>query len=207
MIRCCIKLGCKAATSSGGILFTTTRSNEIINHSTLFVAGCRRLFASASPNEGAFHKISFIGSGRMAEALVAPLIQNHIQPSSKIAVYDVCTNTMNRVCETYQVQPSSSIADCIHEADLICIAVKPQNCDVVFKEIREATATDSPSKVSIHPDATLLSIVAGKPMKAFYESSILRIARSMPNTVSSLSLFLFWLMAFLNRFMCCLANQ
>jgi pyrroline-5-carboxylate reductase len=124
----------------------------------------------------------------MAEALVAPLIQNHIQPSSKIAVYDVCTNTMNRVCETYQVQPSSSIAECINEADLICIAVKPQNCDVVFKEIREATATDSPSKVSIHPDATLLSIVAGKPMKAFHESSILRIARSMPNTVSSPSL-------------------
>jgi pyrroline-5-carboxylate reductase len=100
-------------------------------------------------------------------------------------VYDVCTNTMNRVCETYQVLPTSSIAECIHEADLICIAVKPQNCDVVFKEIREAAA-DPSSNVSIHPDATLLSIVAGKTMKAFQESSILRIARSMPNTVRHL---------------------
>ena len=146
-----------------------------------------RVFSSApsghhdNTQQGTFHKIAFIGSGRMAEALVAPLIKSDLQPSSKIAMYDVCTHTMDRVCDMYQVLPSSSIPECIHEADLICIAVKPQNCDVVFKEIRKAVES---SLVTIHPDAALLSIVAGKPIKSFHETSISRIARSMPNTVS-----------------------
>jgi pyrroline-5-carboxylate reductase len=124
-----------------------------------------------------FDKIAFIGSGRMAEALVAPIVNTGLQPAGKISIFDVHQKTMDRVVEAYDVQGSRSIEECVTGADLICLAVKPQNCEVVFQEIRNMK-----DKGLCHDNATILSIIAGKPMDSFLPTGIERIARSMPNT-------------------------
>ena len=54
------------------------------------------------------------------------------------------------------------------------MAVKPQNLCKVYDDI---------SKGSIRRDATILSIIAGKPIASFVKGTgIKKIARSMPNT-------------------------
>lgn len=126
-----------------------------------------------------FEKIAFIGAGKMAQALIAPLIRTKVQQPSRMSIHDVSTSTMDKLSSLYgpELKMESSIPDCIRNADLIVCAVKPQNCDFVFQEIKSA-AVDV-----LDADATLLSIIAGKPMKAFIDGSgITKVVRSMPNT-------------------------
>jgi hypothetical protein len=119
-----------------------------------------------------FGKIAFIGSGRMAEAMVAPIVNTGLQPADKVSIFDVHQKTMDRVVEAYDIQGSRSIEECVTGADLICLAVKPQNCEVVFQEIR-----DMKDKGLCHDNATILSIIAGKPMDSFLPTGIDRIAQ------------------------------
>jgi len=135
----------------------------------------------AEQQHAPFDKIAFIGSGRMAEAMVAPIVNTGLQPASKITIFDVHQSTMDRVAETYSVNSSQSIEECVANAELICLAVKPQNCDVVFKSIR-----DVHEQGLTHDRATLLSIIAGMPMKSYTATGIDRIARSMPNTPATI---------------------
>jgi pyrroline-5-carboxylate reductase len=138
--------------------------------------------ATEAPKVDSFDKISFIGCGKMAEAMIAPLIATGFQASKDIAIYDVSTNAMQRFQEQYEdIQLCESIPDCVDGADLIVAAIKPQNCCKVFQEIRRAA--EMPNITLRSQDAILLSIIAGKPMKDFLDGTpIAKMARSMPNT-------------------------
>eukprot|EP00591_Stephanopyxis_turris_P007489 CAMPEP_0195511102 /NCGR_PEP_ID=MMETSP0794_2-20130614/3545_1 /TAXON_ID=515487 /ORGANISM="Stephanopyxis turris, Strain CCMP 815" /LENGTH=403 /DNA_ID=CAMNT_0040638649 /DNA_START=161 /DNA_END=1372 /DNA_ORIENTATION=- len=149
------------------------------------------------PTVGICKKIAFIGSGKMAEALISPLVSTNLQPSDQISVYDVSCAAMKNMNSKYGISSTSSIAECIDNADLIVCAVKPQNCELVFSEIKKCMThkitydTDDANErlkkeVVVRPDATLLSIVAGKPIKSFRSSGIFRIVRSMPNTPATI---------------------
>ena len=116
----------------------------------------------------------------MAEALMAPLIKTGIQPPSRISVHDVSTHTMDRLAAVYgsDLRTESSIHECVLNADLIVCAVKPQNTDLVFREIRTA---------NVDSDSTLLSVIAGKPISSFVAGTGMnKIVRSMPNTPATI---------------------
>lgn len=136
-------------------------------------------FAEQQEEAYQYEKISFIGAGKMAEALINPLINSKIQPASRISVHDVSTGTMDRMSSMYDgIQTESSLRDCVAGSDLIVCAVKPQNSDVVFKDIKDAKSSGL-----VDPDSIMLSVMAGKPISSFVSGcGMRRVARSMPNT-------------------------
>lgn len=113
-------------------------------------------FFSTSANS-VYEKIAFIGAGKMAQALMHPLIEQKVQPAEKITVYDVSNSTMKKISEQYdgKINTSESIPHALQGADLIILAVKPQNVCKVYEEMR---------KTDISKNSTLLSVIAGKPI-------------------------------------------
>lgn len=121
----------------------------------------------------------------MAEAMIAPLIKTKLQPAKRIFIHDVSSSTMDRISKAYEVETSESIKECIDGADLIVMAVKPQNTDLVCRKIRDALRNSLHSSGSVRSNATMLSIAAGKTIQSFVDGcggTVRKIARSMPNT-------------------------
>lgn len=122
--------------------------------------------AEATASSGVFDKLTFIGTGKMAQAMIDPLITNGYQPAEKVTVYDVSTKSMENIQSRFpNIQTSESIGEAVHEAECVVLAVKPQNISEAFwkefppsKSQLEGTA----SKFSLREDATLVSILAGK---------------------------------------------
>jgi pyrroline-5-carboxylate reductase len=129
------------------------------------------------PN-GVFGKIACVGGGMMAQAFIEPMIAGNIQPPEKFTVFDVNVATMKQIAQSYRgITASGSIHECVKDADLVICAVKPQN-------LTEAFFTEM--KKGANPDGILLSVVAGKSLRAFYEGGFTKIVRSMPNTPATI---------------------
>jgi len=124
----------------------------------------------------------------MAQAMIDPLISNGFQPAEKVSVYDVSIKSMENIKSRFpDIQTSESIAEAVHEAECIVLAVKPQNVNEAFwKQFPQSNSqTDGhDSKFHLREDASLVSILAGTPVKDFVPSGISKIVRSMPNTPS-----------------------
>lgn len=114
-------------------------------------------FSTLTVMDSVYEKITFIGAGKMAQALIHPLIQTNIQPAEKITIYDVSNSTMQSISEEYggKIKMSPSVPKAVEGADLIVMAVKPQNVDKVYENMKQANMRD---------DCTLLSVIAGKPI-------------------------------------------
>jgi pyrroline-5-carboxylate reductase len=90
---------------------------------------------STDSSGSVYDKITFIGAGKMAQALISPLIESNIQPPEKICVYDVSVPTMKSITDEFdgKIETSDSVSHAVGNADLIVMAVKPQNvCKVRF---------------------------------------------------------------------------
>lgn len=129
-----------------------------------------RWFSSSS--SGVFDKIGFIGCGKMAQALLDPMVNTGLQPSSQISIYDVSTAAMKDVQQSHPtIQLAESMQDLVQDANLVVCAVKPQNLSPEFF-----------GQMSPSPDTTLLSVIAGKPISTYTDGGFAKVARSMPNT-------------------------
>ena len=129
--------------------------------------------ATTDAKGGVFGKMAVIGTGKMAQALIEPLVTTGIQPASDLFIFDAYHETMQHVAEKYQVQATDSIEQCTEGADLVLCAVKPQNLTAgFFEEVRKGMAED----------AIFLSVIAGKPIETFQKQGMSKIVRSMPNT-------------------------
>lgn len=155
-------------------------SRAAVTSRILYQHPCRHSLRSSSlraksTTTSTYEKITFIGTGKMAQALIAPLIETSIQPAEKITVYDVSTSSMKQIASRFKgVQTSESIPQAIEGSDLVIMAVKPQNVNNVYNEM---------SKSNIRDDATLLSVIAGKTIENLVSGSgIRKVCRSMPNT-------------------------
>jgi pyrroline-5-carboxylate reductase len=139
-------------------------------------------FSTTPSNLDVFSKISFIGTGKMAQAMIAPLITQKLQIPSSITAFDVSDEALKRVEELYPgVQVSNSIQDSVKDANLIVYAVKPQNVGKVHAEIRRAK--EERGADGVRDDAIILSVAAGTPIASFVHGSLVdKVARSMPNT-------------------------
>jgi pyrroline-5-carboxylate reductase len=140
-------------------------------------------FLSVATGPAVFDKIAFIGTGTMAQAMIGPLIRNG-QPQEQVSIYDVSTKAMKVVQKKFPtIQTAESIGDVVNGADMIVLAVKPQNVNEAFWE--QFPKNGSP--YHLRDDATLLSICAGVPLQAYMPSGVQKIVRSMPNTPSTIS--------------------
>ena len=83
--------------------------------------------ATTNLGDGVFGKIACIGTGKMAQAILHPLIAQGVQPPDQFTIFDAQPKTMQALADQYGVQTANSIPECIADADLVLCAVKPQN--------------------------------------------------------------------------------
>ena len=129
--------------------------------------------ATSVTSQSVFDKITFIGTGKMAQAMIDPLIKNGFQPAEKVTVYDVSTKSMEDIQSRFPgIQASESIGEAVHEAECIVLAVKPQNINQKFwnefPPLKTVVEDDS-SRFNLREDVTLVSILAGTQSKSSTE--------------------------------------
>ena len=132
--------------------------------------------------KGIYERMTFIGAGKMAQALIHPLVSSNLQPAENITIYDVSNSTMDSIHQDFggRIRTSKSIPEALEGADMVVMAVKPQNLCKVYQEMKRAKES---GYGSVQDDCTLLSIVAGKPIQSYLDGTgIQKIVRSMPNT-------------------------
>ena len=118
-------------------------------------------------------KISFVGGGVMAEAILSGIVGAELAPSSDISVGEPSDVRRQHLTETYSVRTTPNNLDAIDGSNLTVLAVKPQTLPYVYEELNGNIASDN----------TVLSIVAGATMDRLTSGLGHRsIVRVMPNT-------------------------
>jgi pyrroline-5-carboxylate reductase len=117
-------------------------------------------------------KIAFIGSGAMAEAMIAGLLRQKLARSENMLASGPRAERGAQLKEKYGIQPFTDNNAAVSSADLVVLSVKPQRLSGVLKGLKE-----------VSPAAFVLSIVAGAPIQKI--AAALKnpaVVRAMPNT-------------------------
>ena len=124
-------------------------------------------------------KISFIGSGNMAEAMLAGLLAKRLVEPAQVVAADVMASQRAHIHHTYGVATTADNSAAIAGADVVILAIKPQALAAVAEPLRGQLA----------PHALLLSILAGTSLgqlsAAFGHAAVVR---AMPNTPAQIGL-------------------
>ncbi len=117
--------------------------------------------------------IAFIGPGAMAEAMFSGLIRQNLASPEHLLVSGPRIERGEQLHEKYGVLPFTDNAAAAKLADVVVLSVKPQRLTGVMENL----------KGSLHPEALVLSIIAGATLKKIGKGlSHSPIVRSMPNT-------------------------
>jgi len=117
-------------------------------------------------------KITFIGPGVMAEAMIAGLVRQKLAKPENLLASGPREERGEELQKKYGIQATTDNAVAATDADVVVLSVKPQRLSEVMKGLE-----------SIRKDALVLSIVAGATIQKI--STALKhnaIVRSMPNT-------------------------
>jgi pyrroline-5-carboxylate reductase len=118
-------------------------------------------------------KIAFIGPGSMAQAMIAGLLRHKVAPAKNLLASGPRQERVDELNNLYGIQPFTDNAFAAREADVVVLSVKPQRLDKVLAGL----------KGNIQPDALVLSIVAGAPIKKIVGGLDQKtVVRAMPNT-------------------------
>ena len=117
-------------------------------------------------------KITFIGPGVMAEAMIAGLIRQKLSKPENLLASGPREERGVKLQEKYGIQTTTDNAAAASNADVVVLSVKPQRLSDVMGGLK-----------SIRKDALVLSIIAGATIqkigKALKHNAVVR---SMPNT-------------------------
>jgi pyrroline-5-carboxylate reductase len=119
-------------------------------------------------------QLALIGGGNMGEAIMKGLIVADLVKPQQVTVTDIVEQRLIYLRETYGVRAMSDNAAAVTPADLIILAVKPQDIVPTIQSI--ASVVDG--------DQLVISIAAGVPtakIEAAFGQSV-RVVRVMPNT-------------------------
>src|SRR5512134_1329786 len=117
-------------------------------------------------------KITFIGPGVMAEAMIAGLLHQKLAKPENIIASGPREERGIDLTKKYKTKASVDNASAASQADVVVLSVKPQRLSEVMEGLYK-----------IKPDALVLSIVAGASIQKI--SRTLKhqaVVRSMPNT-------------------------
>lgn len=118
-------------------------------------------------------KISFIGGGVMANAFVDLLLTRGVSTEDDVMVSSRNWATLEVMRERHHVHTTPSNREAAQFGDVVLLAVKPQNVDRVFADIKGV----------MRPEQVLLSIVTGIGIDRLREGTGHdRVVRCMPNT-------------------------
>jgi pyrroline-5-carboxylate reductase len=117
-------------------------------------------------------KIAFIGSGEMAEAMIAGLLRQKLARPENLRASGPRSERGVQLKEKYGIQPFTENNAAVLKADLVVLSVKPQRLSSVLKGLK-----------NISPEAFVLSIVAGAPIQKIAAAlKNAAVVRAMPNT-------------------------
>ncbi len=118
-------------------------------------------------------KISIIGPGAMAEAIIGGLIRNKVTTPDHILASGPRPERGQELQSRYGILSTTDNAAAVKQADLVILSVKPQRLDGVLAGLRG----------KIQPEALVLSIVAGASIqKISHGLNHTAVVRAMPNT-------------------------
>ncbi len=83
------------------------------------------------------NKISIIGAGNMGTALIEGLLKSELYKGSQLCVTDKSAARLSEM-ELLNIKTTTNSCECIHQADIIIIVVKPAIVKEVCKEIAES---------------------------------------------------------------------
>ncbi|WP_295900113.1 pyrroline-5-carboxylate reductase family protein [uncultured Bdellovibrio sp.] len=119
-------------------------------------------------------KIGFLGAGNMAQAMIRGLIEGGI-PAKNIFATNRSEGKLQRLAETFKINPESSNEELIDKCDIIILAVKPQD---LLNALEPVTRAFDANKI-------VISVAAGirmEKLERYIQGA--RLSRVMPNTPS-----------------------
>ncbi len=123
-------------------------------------------------------KVTFIGGGTMAEALVSRLVSRGVLACEDIDVVDPADARRELLRAQYKVRVHETPRECLTQADVVVLAVKPQDLVKVAPQLGRLGAGQ-----------LLLSILAGVKLETLASSfSHDLVVRAMPNTPAQIGM-------------------
>ncbi len=118
-------------------------------------------------------KITFIGPGVMAEAMIAGIIRHRVSLPEQIIASGTRPNHMQDLEKRYGISATIENVDAVEHADVVILSVKPQHLKTILPELCG----------KIKPSSLVLSIIAGATLDQICgELDHKHVIRSMPNT-------------------------
>ena len=118
-------------------------------------------------------KLSFIGGGTMAEAIIGGILSNGIAMPDDISVGETVEERCHLLEKRYGISATNSNSEAAKRGDIIIFSVKPQNLPEVLDQLDG----------SLRQEQSALSIVAGARMSTIIDGLGHRsVIRVMPNT-------------------------
>ncbi len=121
--------------------------------------------------------IATVGSGVMAEAMIAGLLRGNLVKPEQVVASHPRTERRDELARAYGIRTVAGNAEAAEGADVLLLAIKPQMLARVGREL----------KPCLHESQLVLSVIAGATTAAL-EGFLghRRIVRSMPNTPARL---------------------
>jgi pyrroline-5-carboxylate reductase len=118
-------------------------------------------------------KIAFIGGGNMGEAMLSAVLEKGLGLPQDIAVSDINESRLQHLHQKYHVGVTGNNQLVTHRAQVVVLAVKPQNLGDVMAELSG----------HLRPALLLLSIIAGARIDTLCQGlEHPFVVRAMPNT-------------------------
>ncbi|MGJ3237764.1 MAG: pyrroline-5-carboxylate reductase [Anaerolineae bacterium] len=118
-------------------------------------------------------KVAFIGAGVMGGALIAGLVNSKLVTPQQVTAADPNEARGQQLVDELGINYTPSNAECVTDADIIVIGVKPQQIQDALHELRGR----------VDSAGLILSIVAGIKIREIVENlHNSRVIRSIPNT-------------------------
>jgi pyrroline-5-carboxylate reductase len=118
-------------------------------------------------------RIAFIGGGNMARALIGGLLRQHV-PAGRITVGEPDAAAAARLQQEFQIRVDTDNVSAAHDAQVIVLAVKPQQAASALRALQAPLAAQRPLLLSIAAGLRIVDIARACPVGV-------GIVRAMPN--------------------------
>jgi pyrroline-5-carboxylate reductase len=122
--------------------------------------------------------IGFIGSGVMAQAMIAGLLREHLVSADRVTASGPRSERGQELAEEYGIHSTTNNVEAAQGRDIVVLSIKPQLLDEILVELRG----------HIDPDALVVSIIAGASTQRIVPGLKHKaVVRVMPNTPARIS--------------------
>ncbi len=121
------------------------------------------------------NKITFIGGGNMAEGIIRGIVSKKIFAPENITVFDILSERKKYLNRIYGITEAEDATTAVKDADVVLIAVRPQDIIKVAQNIKN----------DLQEDVIIISICAGIKMEKLGNifGNDHKFVRVMPNTM------------------------